>query len=780
MARAKKPQRRKRRSTRKQRRPMVRRSTLWWLVLGGAAMLLLYTAYLDFRVRDEFEGKRWSLPARVFARPLELYAGKALSPDELERELGLLHYRKASTPGQPGTYRRVGSTVRVRTRGFRFAEDIEPGRLLQVRFKDGVVESLQDAGAGVELTLVRVEPLLIANIYPQHNEDRVLIRLEDVPPLLIDALVSIEDRKFFEHHGLDLHAIARALYANVRAGRTVQGGSTLTQQLVKNFYLSSDRTLWRKANEAVMALLLEWHYSKEEILEAYLNEIFLGQEGQRSIHGFGLASPFYFERQLEDLDPEQVALLVALVRGASYYDPRRYPERARARRDLVLDRLAEQGLVSPVVADQAKSRPLGVVERRPSGVTPFPAYVDLVRRQLQRDYREQDLRSEGLFIFTNFDPLVQLQAEQALERRLGALEARGKLEPGQLQGAVVVATLEQGEVIALIGGRELRFAGFNRALDARRPIGSLVKPAVFLAALAQPERYTLMTRVDDGPLRVEQRGSEPWEPGNYDGEHHGEVTLLDALVHSYNVSTARLGLAVGLERVVGTLRRLGSERDIPAYPSLLLGAVDLAPLEMAQVYQTLGARGYRAPLRAIREVKDRMGETLQRYPLDVYRAVDPGAAYLVDAALHEVTVSGTGAALQQLLPAGLEVAGKTGTTDDLRDSWFAGFTGEHVAVVWLGRDDNRPIGLSGASGAMPIWARLIGGMRTAALRPPPPDGVEWVLVDPETGLRAEEHCQGAQSVPFIRGSTPEEWAPCAQGVGGAVQRTFRWFQELFE
>ncbi|MGD8644606.1 MAG: penicillin-binding protein 1B, partial [Chromatiales bacterium] len=739
MARPKKVQRRRRRSRSKRRTTGPRRA--WrWLALGLAALLLGYAVYLDFRVRHEFEGKRWSLPARVFARPLELYAGRVLSPGDLQRELQLLHYRRVADPREPGTYRLDGDVMRVQTRGFRFAEDGEPERRLELRFRDGTIESLRDLGANVAPTLVRVEPMLIANIYPQHNEDRVLVRLEDVPPLLVDALLATEDRKFFEHHGLDLQAIARALYANLRAGRTVQGGSTLTQQLVKNFYLSSERTLWRKANEAVMALLLEWHYGKEEILEAYLNEIYLGQDGQRSINGFGLAGQFYFERRLDELEPEQIALLVALVRGASYYDPRRYPQRAEARRDRVLDQLSGQGLLSERAAEAAKAKPLAVVERRPSGVSPFPAYLDLVRRQLRRDYREEDLRSEGLFIFTNFDPLVQLEAERALESRLGALEAGDGREPGRLQGAVVVASLEQGEVLALIGGRELRFAGFNRALDARRPIGSLVKPAVYLAALAESSRYTLMTRVDDGPLRVEQRGSEPWEPQNYDREHHGEVTLLEALVQSYNVSTARLGLSVGLERVVQVLKRLGAESEIRAFPALLLGAVELSPLEITQVYQTLGARGYRAPLRAIREVKDRMGETLQRYSLDVYRAVDPDAAYLVDAALHQVTINGTGAALSTLLPEGLQVAGKTGTTDELRDSWFAGFSGEHVAVVWLGRDDNGPIGLTGASGALPIWGKLVGGMVSAPLRPAVTDGVEWVIIDPESGLRAEAHC----------------------------------------
>jgi penicillin-binding protein 1B len=742
-----------------------------------AVVMVAYVVYLDFSVRHHFEGKRWSLPARVFARPLELFEGQALNAASLQRELELLRYRRVVGQQSPGEYRRDGNHFTLHTRGFAFAADHEPAHVLTLAIDDGRVVALRDAVTGAEVSLARIEPLLIANIYPTHNEDRLLVKLEDVPQLLIDGLIAVEDRQFYEHIGVSPASIARAAMANLRAGRTVQGGSTITQQLVKNFYLSNERTLTRKANEAVMALLLEWHYDKNAILEAYLNEIYLGQDGARSIHGFGLASEFYFQRRLDQLEKHQLALLVAIVKGASYYDPRRHPERARQRRDLVLDLLHAQGHLSDAELAAAKGRGLDVVPSPPSGVTPFPAYLDVVREQLRRDYHEDDLRSEGLFIFTNMDPAVQVTAEDALTRRLPQLE-RGRGLPGNsLQGAMVVTAAEQGEIVAVVGDRDPRYAGFNRALNAHRPIGSLIKPAVYLTALSRPDDYTLMTQVDDGPLEVHLADGQVWAPRNYDEQHHGEVSLLEALVNSYNVSSARLGLSVGLPRVAATVQALGVERPINPYPSMLLGAVDLSPLEVSQMYQTLAAGGYRAPLRAIRQVMDRNGQVLQRYPLEVEEAVDPGAAYLVTMALHEVTRRGTAQSLQGRLPDDLQTAGKTGTTDDLRDSWFAGFTGSHLAVTWVGRDDNQPTGLTGSTGALPVWADVIDAIPTRSLAPLRPETVTWALVDPQTGLAAERYCPSAEWVPFIIGSVPTETSPCAAGLGGSIKR---WFRGLFE
>jgi penicillin-binding protein 1B len=648
--------------------------------------------------------------------------------------------------------------------------------LARIKFQDSHVIGVSELDGGAPVSLFRLEPVPIASIYPTHLEDRLVARLGDVPPLLIDALIAIEDRDFYAHHGLDFGAIVRATVANLKAGRVVQGGSTITQQLVKNLFLSSERSVWRKINEAIMAGLLEWNYSKDEILEAYINEVYLGQDGARAVHGFALATQFYFGERLSELQPEQIALLVALVKGPSYYQPRHNPERAKQRRDLVSTELSEQGLISPAVAAASKSRPLGVTPRPPSGVTPFPAFVDLMRRQLHDQYPEQALRTEGLLIFTTLDPLVQIETERAVAARLQELEIQRVLPAGSLQAAAVVSAVETGEVLALVGGRDLRLQGYNRALDARRPIGSLIKPVIYLTALSQPQRYSLASMLEDEPLSIKLSDNKVWSPQNYDHKYHDQVTLRDALVASYNVSTARLGLAVGIDQVIATMQRLGFDRQLAPYPSLLLGAVEMTPLEVGQIYQSLAAGGYRMPLLTIRDVVSSEGELLSRYPLAVTQAADPAAVYLLNAALYEVTRQGTARALQSTLPAELKVAGKTGSTDELRDSWFAGFSAEHVAVVWIGRDDNLTTGLTGASGALPVWADIMGNLQTRPLTFEPPAGVEWLLVDTQNGLLADEYCTHAQWMPFIGGSAPTQYAPCARVA--VEERATSWWRGL--
>lgn len=750
---------------------------VWVMALIGVVAIMGYAAYLDHQVRERFEGARWELPARVFARPLEIYAGKALSADALEEELRLLHYQSVEDLTATGVYRAQGDTVTLHSRGFPFWDAVEPARLLRVEFRGDRVAGVFDARKNTILDLTRLEPVPIANIYPTHLEDRLVARLVDVPPLLTKTLIAVEDRDFYHHFGLDLGAIARAMVANVMAGRVVQGGSTLTQQLVKNLFLTSERSLVRKLNEAIMAGLLEWHYSKDEILEAYINEVYLGQDGARAIHGFALASQFYFERRLSELRSDQLALLVALVKGPSYYEPRQNPQRAKDRRDLVLTQLREGGVLSTAATTEAQTRPLDVTATAPSGVTPFPAFVELMRRQLQDQYPEQALRTEGLVIFTTLDPLVQIAAEQAVTSKLTELEAQRGLPAGSLQAAAVVTAAETGELLAVVGGRDPRLQGYNRALDARRPIGSLIKPVIYLTALARPREYSLASMLDDQPLSVRLDDQQTWSPRNYDDEYHGEVTLRDALVGSYNVSTARLGLAVGIHEVIDTLQQLGFTHRLAPYPSLLLGALEMTPLEVSQVYQGLAAGGYRTPLNTIREVMSGAGEHLSRYPLNIAQAADPASVYLLNSALYEVTRQGTARSLQSLLPATLKVAGKTGTTNELRDSWFAGFSGEHLAVTWIGRDDNKSTGMTGAVGALPIWADIMGNIQTRPLNLNTPPGTEWLMIDARGGLLADEYCAGAQWMPFVEGSAPTEYAPCAHS--GPVERTTRWFQDLF-
>jgi len=748
------------------------RRTIGYLLLGATVFLVVLVVHLDITIRDRFEGQRWALPAHVFTRAMELHPGAPVNRDRLLVELRTLGYRDAGSADSPGSYALDGETVSVHTRGFGFWEGDQPPVRVSVRFQGGAVAAVETA-AGQAADLVRLEPRLFASISPTHYEDRILVGLDGVPPELVALLLAVEDRDFTRHIGVDISAIVRAGLANLRARRAVQGGSTLTQQLVKNLYLTSERTFRRKAVEAIMALLLEYHYEKEEILEAYLNEVFLAQDGARSIHGFGLASWHYFARPLSELGIAELALLVGIVRGPSYYNPRTRPERAQIRRERVLDVALELQLITPDAHAEASASPLGVVSRPASAQSVYPAFLDVVRRQLRRDYREEDLRSEGLRIFTTLDPFHQEILQSVLAERLPTLES----VPGVLQGAGVVALPDSGEVLAVVGGRESLAGGYNRAIDAYRPIGSLIKPVV-LAAAVESRAATLATRLDDGPLVVSQAGSPDWEPSNYDDEYHGEVTALEALARSYNIATVRMGLSAGVPAVADALRRLGADSRVPEVPALLLGAVDLSPLEVAQIYQGLFNGGFRAPLRTIQAVLTREGEPLRRYPLEVDTVLDPEAAYLAHYAMQAATRIGTARGLGAAFPARADIAGKTGTTGEYRDSWFAGGLGELMAVVWIGRDDNQPAGLSGARGAMSVWQELMLRASPRPLPPNVPPGIEWAAIDPHSGLLAEG-CEVAWEFPFVAGTVPQGLAPCADaGVrdtvrGGAPGDTVR-------
>ncbi|MGB3210432.1 MAG: penicillin-binding protein 1B [Desulforhopalus sp.] len=739
------------------------------VLLVAAASCLLFTApyilRLDEQITKRFEGRRWELPARIYARPLELYVGKTVSVDALEEELVQLSYSRQDTPDKPGEYGIQGNDVTIYSRSFPFPDLEQPETFVRVTIGNRTITSLSDPANGAAVSMLRLEPVQYASIYPTHNEDRLLIKLSDAPELLIKALLQVEDRKFYSHWGIRPTAIIRAALANLRAGKTIQGGSTLTQQLVKNIFLSSERTLIRKVNEAIMALLLEYHYSKDEILEAYLNEVYLGQDGKRAIHGFAMASRFYFGRDLVELEPEQLALLVGIVKGASYYNPRNHAGRATSRRNQVLDILAAAGYISLDETDQLKNKSLDVTREIPSGITLYPAFLQLVRRQLARDYKDEDLRSEGLSIFTTLDPIVQQNAEDSLAKELTAIEnRRGEENKNTLQGALVIASVDQGEIVAVVGNRTPQQTGFNRALDMKRPIGSVIKPAVFLTALSRPESYNLLTTVYDTPQKVPTDGGEDWQPENYDHIFHGPQPLMQALVHSYNVATVQLGLDLGLDAVIDMLTKLGIKERISSYPSLLLGAVELPPIEVLQMYQTIAAGGYQTPLRAILAVTDQQNNTLQRYPLTVQQTVDPGAVFCLTTALQAVTTEGTGNSLQRLLPKRLTVAGKTGTTDKLRDSWFAGFSGMHVAVAWVGRDDNTPTGLTGATGALGVWAATMAAIDTAPLQPQPPDTINWYYADIPSGRIYSQKCGIPQEtlLPFISNNPLPEVENCGQ------------------
>ncbi|MFO1435971.1 MAG: penicillin-binding protein 1B [Gammaproteobacteria bacterium] len=744
------PKKRRKAEARKPRRMFaIMRALLLQLVLLAAMAGVGYVLWIDHQITQTFTGWNWQLPARVYARALELYAGFDISRSNVEDELLRLGYRKVATLSGPGEFTSGKTSIELHTRGFAFWDNRESPQRCRITFKGARgIASIENDPGGTAVALLRLEPMQIARIYPTHNEDRVLVRLSEVPHELIDALIATEDRRFYQHYGVDPLGIARAMLANLRHWRFDQGGSTITQQLVKNYILGHQRTLVRKIPEMAMALSLERHYTKDQILEAYLNEIFLGQDGTRSIHGFGLAAEFYFGRPLNELALPELAMLVGLAKGASYYDPRRAPERARSRRNVVLSLMAEQGKINAATAEHAQQAPLNVIAKPLFTGTRYPAFVELVRRQLHQDYRDEDLQREGLQIFTTLDPIMQATAEHAVDEQISKLEKNNPKQQGMLQAAVVVSDHQTGEIIALIGDRQAQYSGFNRALDAHRPVGSLLKPAVYLTALQQPDRYAVNTILDDESISIDLAG-KTWIPDNYDNVAHGPVQLQVALAHSYNLATVQLGMALGVPEVIKTLRALGIEESLPPYPSLFLGAADLSPMDMARMYQTIAARGFRTPMRAIREVLTHDGKRLQHYELKTTAALEPRPVYLLTYILNEVTQFGTAASLSNWLSKDRVVAGKTGTTNDLRDSWFAGFSEDINTVAWIGRDDNAPINLTGAQGAMRIWAQLMADANVQSLQLNPPDGIEWRWVDFESGAVTRSGCPGSRSTPFI-------------------------------
>lgn len=732
--------------------------------------------YLDGTIRTTFEKKRWALPAQVFARPLNLYSGKLLPLSALELEMKSLSYRRVDRVRDSGQYSVHSGEVEVFSRGFQFSDGVEAPRHLSFGVVNDRLQNLQSRRNGTrsKLELVRLEPAKIGGIYPRHGEDRLLVKLDHVPPTLLNGLVAVEDQRFYSHIGISLAGIIRAFLVNVREGAMVQGGSTLTQQLIKNYYLTRDKTLLRKGIEALMAVLLEIHFDKGEILQAYLNEVYLGQEGPRAIHGFGLASQHYFGLPINEIGLHQQALLVGMVKGPSYYNPRRNPDQARQRRNLVLDIMLSEGVINETENAVASAMPLGLNGTSKKKTTVYPAFIDLVRRQLRLEYKEEDLSTLGLRIFTTFDPLVHDHAAASVERVMSGIDPKEKLEI-----AMVVTAVDSGEVKAVIGGRQTQYAGFNRALDAVRPVGSLFKPAIFLAALEQPNLYTLATPISDEPYAVDDGAGRSWEPRNFDRKSHGEVLLHRALAQSYNQATARLGMELGLESVINMLHRLGVDRELPPLPSLLLGSAGLSTMDVTGMYQTIAAGGYRLPLRSITDVVDAEGKLLKRFPLRYDRAVSVESMHLLHYAMQEVMHEGTGRGAYRVLPKEFSVAGKTGTTNDLRDSWFAGFSGDFLAVTWIGRDDNGPTGLTGSSGALRVWADFMysASSRPLAYRVPSDISHEWI--DSETGRRSEESCGNSRLLPFVKGSAPTLRTECAEKKNNKT--TIKsWFKDLFK
>ncbi len=722
-----------------------------------------YVWVLDGQVRERFGQLQWQVPTTVYAQPLHLVPGQRMDAKTLQLELDSAQYRADGAGARPGTYLRQGDDFTISSRGFEDVAGTQPPAQVVVDLSAGVVAKLRTP-AGAPLQAVTLDPARIAALYGSAQEERELVRAGQVPPLLVAGLQAVEDRNFKTHHGVDVAGIVRALWVDLREGGARQGGSTLTQQLVRNLFLSNERSVKRKVTEALYAIIIESRFDKQTILQAYLNEVYLGQMGNQSIHGVAAGARFWFGRPLDGLPKQDIAMLIGMIKGPSYYDPRRYPERALQRRTVVLDAFVETGLLPADEATALKLTPLDVVPKPGIVTNRYPAFVDLVRRQLQADYPADSLRGAGMAIHTTLDPAVQIDAETALSDTLDKIQR--KRGPA-LEGGVVVTDVRNGDVLAVVGSREATVPGFNRALDAQRPVGSLLKPFIYLLALAQPDKYSLATPIDDATVNVTLGNGRNWSPDNDDHRDHGIVRLTDALAQSYNHVAVRVGMDVQVERLVKLLKALGGV-DVTPNPSVLLGATDQTPFVMAQLYQFLASGGKVQPLHAVRGVLNAQGVLIKRYDRTpaAAQAGDALAARLDTLAMQQVAISGTAGSLQRDGLGFLNVAGKTGTSNDSRDSWFAGFTGSHLAVVWVGNDANKETGLFGATGALRVWAGLFKRLPSTPLTVSDA-GMEWAWVSPEGWASVDAGCPGARRFAFVKGFAPPAQAGCAVGSGAS-------------
>ena len=754
----------------------LRHLFLWCLLL-----FVGYWIWLDFTVAELFANRRWSLPTRVYASPLELYPGLSVSNGLIEATLKQLDYREDSEIGDPGSYARVDDGIVIFTRGHKFPDSPSAAGKLKIVVSDGRIIELLDVDSRNSISNTRLEPLEIGSVHATKFEDRVIVATHEIPDFFIRALVAIEDRRFFDHFGIDPVGIARAIFQNILSGGVKQGASTITQQLVKNQFLSNERSYARKIREALMAISLERRYSKSVLLNAYINEIFLGQDGNRAVHGFGLGARFIFGKRLQDLTISESALLIGMVKAPSSYDPRRNPQAALARRNTVLKVLLDRGVIDNREYGSTVNAALELSDRQSSELQHFAAFIDLVRVQLTRDYRDAHLQQAGLNIYTTLDPFLHAAARSVITQRLDGIEVSRQIQRGSLETASIIVDPRTSEVKSLIGGRAAQRGNFNRALRARRTIGSLVKPFVYLTALEQSSRFNVMSPLSDTPISVTTENGEIWTPKNYGNKSHGEVALRSAFANSYNLATVRLGLDVGLDNVVRRLRSFGIERKFDNVPALLLGALSLTPVEVAQLYQGIANDGFRVPLRAIRSVTNDKKAVLQRYSPSVEQVITPASAVVTQYLLSQVVANGTARSAGAELKSKLPLAGKTGTSNDERDSWFAGFSRNLLTVIWIGHDDNTETGLTGASGALRIWTDLMKEFNVLPIEFSKPGGLQWRWVSSSGDAIVSEHCEGAMYVPLalphglssVEGCEAFRETPARENIWNRLQGLFR-------
>lgn len=700
-------------------------SLLFKLFLVFVAVTVMYGIYLDQQIKERIDGNVWELPAAVYGQIIDLEPESEYSLSDVVTLLIGAQYRQQDTQAtRPGEFIVSNDAVEIYRRPFTFPDGEEQAFRVRITFYDNRIDRITNLDTGRDFGLLKIDPKLITMMHSPNGEQRLFVPLKAFPDSLIKTLVATEDKRFYDHHGVSLYSIGRAIYVNLTTGRT-EGGSTLTQQTVKNLFLTNERSLSRKIREAYMAMILDARYSKERILELYLNEVYFGQAGNEEIHGFPLASLYYFGRPVNELTLDQQAVLVGMVKGASLYNPWTQPKQVLERRNVVLKLTEQQGIIDDELYNLLSQRPLSVL---PKGgvISPQPAFMQVVRSELRKQLGDKADHLSGMKIFTTFDPVAQAAAEQSVTNEIEKLR---KSTNKDLQTAMVIVSRETGEIRAIIGSAEPRYPGYNRAWLTRRAIGSLAKPSTYLTALGQPDRFQLNTWLDDSPLSIKLDNGSYWQPKNYDRKFRDRVMLVDALALSLNVPTVNLGMALGLDATKNTLQALGVPSDrITNLPSRLLGALELTPLETAQMFQTIANNGQRSPLSILRYVLTDKGELVyQNYPKQI-QAVSQQSAYLTTYAMQQVVESGTSRSLKRKYGS-FNLAAKTGTSNDSRDSWFTGIDGKNVAVVWIGLDDHSPMKLTGATGALKIYSEYLQNNPPKRLSLPIPQNIYMLSID---------------------------------------------------
>jgi len=727
-----------------------------------------YYDALQQEVVTRFSGKRWTIPSRIYSDSVTIYPGQRLSDLGFFERLARLNYHRVAAAAEVnarGTYfyDQKHGRLAIFLHSFSYPFGYFSGELIQLKLaSDGTLNALDEVGSHKPMYSIELEPELLGAIFQGDWRQRRLVPLSDIPPAFVDAILAAEDHRFYEHHGIDVARTLKAGWIDFHAGHVVQGGSTLTQQLMKNFFLTSSRDWHRKVKEALMAYIAERLYSKDEILENYINDIYLGQRGQEGIYGIWEASEFFFSKEPRDLTIAEMATIAGMIRSPNRYNPIRHADAARERRNEVLSSMLQDGYVSKAAYDVAVTEPIRA--REPFMETnDAPYFVDYVKRELAERYPPTVLTGEGLRIFTTLDVHMQKESDHAVTDNLDRLTAqhaslRRKEKTQQLQSCLVAIEPQTGKIRAMTGGRDYRESQFNRVTQSKRQPGSAFKPVTYLAALDEtleggPDHFLPTTFIEDTPFTW-QIGETNWTPKNFKNRYFGRVTLEFALEESLNSATSRLANAIGLDRVRAMAAKLGFG-DLPPYPSIVLGGIEVAPMQIANAYAILANEGLSVPPYAVTAVVDQNNKVIEGHELKAEQVLSPELAYTMDFMLEQVINHGTGKAARQMgftRPA----AGKTGTTNDSMDAWFAGFTPNLLTVVWTGFDQKEALGLTGAEASLPAWTNF---MKVATAASPAldfgiPPGIVIANIDPRTGDLGGPACPAT-----IAGVFPKEMAP---------------------